>query len=57
MAYIDKIRSWAPVHRFRDRLQASPFFSEKTRITWVPQPGDTTREFKMEVVLAEPLDL
>jgi type IV pilus assembly protein PilM len=55
--YLDKVENWGPVRDFRDALKASPYFSDKTEITWFPPPSEVTREFKIEVVLAEPLDL
>lgn len=55
--YLDKVENWGPVRDFRDALKASPLFSEKTEITWFPPASEVTREFKIEVVLAEPIDL
>jgi len=58
VGYLDKVPNLAPVRAFRDRLKASPYFSEDTNINWTPTPprGAVSREFKIEVVLGEPLE-
>ena len=40
-----------------EKSMSSPLFSEKTAQSWLPEPRGETREFKIEVVLAEPLEL
>lgn len=57
--YTDKVRSASIIRDFRDRLRASPLFSDETEITWQPPPANDSvvRMFKIEVVLEEPVDL
>ncbi|MBU0679782.1 MAG: type IV pilus assembly protein PilM [Verrucomicrobia bacterium] len=59
LGYIDKIESANPILAFRDSLRQSDFFSEETEIRWQPAPGpdDVVREFKILLVLAEPIAL
>ncbi len=55
--YIDKVPDWSKVNQFVADMRASPLFSEETAQSWLPEPRGETREFKIEVVLAESLDL
>lgn len=59
LGYIDQVPSAAPIRDFRDRLRSSPFFSDKTEITWQPAPSteDFAREFKIRIYLEEPIEL
>ncbi len=57
-AYLDKVRRGEPIREFRDRLRASPFFTDETDIMWQPSPGpeDYVRQFKIVLVLQEPFE-
>lgn len=57
--YIDEIDTPTPIKAFRDKLRTVPLFGEKTEITWSPTPqaGEFIRNFKIEVMLKQPISL
>lgn len=57
--YIDEIDTPAPIKAFRDKLRTMPLFAEKTEITLSPTPqaGEMMRNFKIEVILKQPISL
>ena len=58
IGYLDRIKSEAIV-AFRDKLRASPWFSDQTEIVWQPpvRPEASTLEFKILAVLEAPQEL
>jgi Tfp pilus assembly protein PilN len=60
MGYLDKVKSALPILEFRDRLRESEYFNqEQTEILLqpAPRPEDFAREFKILIVLEQPLKL
>ena len=59
MGYLDRIKSSEAIGEFRDRLRASPQFSDKTEIVWQPpaRSDASTLEFKILAVLEAPQEL
>ena len=60
MGYLDAVKSADEASReYRDRLRASPMFSDETEITYAPPVGDTAAcfEFKIRACLEEGKEL
>lgn len=60
MGYLDAVKSADEASReYRDRLRASPVFSDETEITYAPPVGDTAAcfEFKIRACLEEGKEL
>ncbi|MBN1269253.1 MAG: type IV pilus assembly protein PilM [Kiritimatiellae bacterium] len=57
LGYLDKVTSAVPIRDFRDKLRASELFTDETEIRLQPAPkeDDYAREFKIMIVLEEPI--